>query len=114
MTNTAILHGNLASTGGLTTTVSFYSGTVDRTTESGLWQRCDNLTIGSDGAFSLGVMGLAPNTTYYYRCYATNTGGNTWAPDPSAHFTTQANLGLWRNYWEGPGKDWFWFSSGRP
>jgi hypothetical protein len=115
MATTAILHGNLDSTGGAdSTTVVIYSGTDDHGTESELWQRHDNITIISAGPFSLGVMGLAPNQTYYYRCYATNSGGSNWAPDPSVSFKTQDNLGLWRNYWADPGKDWHWFSSGGP
>ena len=113
MATTAILHGNLMSTGGADTAVVIYSGTTDGETTKGNWGQSDNLSIGATGPFSLGVMGLTPSTTYFYRCYAENSAGGSWASS-STSFTTQAPLGLWRNYWEGPGKDWFWFSSGTP
>lgn len=108
MANTAILHGTLTSYGGAATKVAIFSGPSD-----GNWTRSDNLSNVAVGPFSLGVVGLTPNTTYVYRCYAENATSGFWA-DESSSFTTQANLGLWRNYWGGPGKDWFWFSSGRP
>jgi hypothetical protein len=95
------------------TTVVIYSGKSDGETAKGNWGRSDNLSIGATGPFSLGVVGLAPGTQYYYRCYAENAEGGSWASS-SASFTTQASLGLWKNFWEGPGKDWFWFSSGGP
>jgi hypothetical protein len=107
MATTAILHGNLTSTGGAATTVAIFSGTED-----GVWSRSDNFSAAA-GPFSFSVTGLAPGTTYHYQCYAKNSEGGNWAPTYTS-FTTQQPLGLWRNYWEGPGKDWFWFSSGRP
>lgn len=116
MATSAILHGNLTDDGGAATTVIIYGGTIDGGTppsRPGNWTRVENIGVRPEGAFSLGITGLNPNTKYYYRCYATSTGGTTWATE-SASFTTQADLGLWRNYWAGPGKDWFWFSSGRP
>jgi hypothetical protein len=108
MATTAILHGNLTSNDGVTTTVAIFSGTED-----GVWSRSDNLSVSAVGPFSLGVTGLTPGTPYFYRCYAENAAGGNWATT-SASFTTQQPLGLWRNYWAGPGKDWHWFSSGGP
>ena len=114
MATTAILHGNLIYTGGLETKVHICGGLTDNGTAPAKWDHNYDLGIRPAGAFSLGVTGLIPNTTYYYRCYGENaTGGIYWSPSSSS-FTTQADLGLWRNYWAGPGKDWFWFSSGRP
>jgi hypothetical protein len=113
MATTAILHGNLTFTGSPDTTVVIYSGNSEGGDNPGGWPHSDNLSVGAAGPFSLGVMGLTPGSPYYYRCYAENTAGGTWASS-SAHFDTQTSLGLWRNYWEGPGKDWHWFSSGGP
>ena len=116
MATTAILNGNLTYTGGLDTTVIIYGGTSDNGTPSsppGGWTRVENLGVKPEGAFSLGVTGLTPDTTYYYRCYAENSEDRSWAMSTSS-FTTQADLGLWRNYWAGPGIDWFWFSSVNP
>jgi hypothetical protein len=113
MATTAILNGNLTYTGGLDTTILIYGGTEDGGTPPGSWDHNTSLGIRPEGAFSLGITGIPAGSTYYYRCYAINSAGASWAPS-SASFTTQSSLGLWRNYWEGPGKDWLWFSSGGP
>jgi hypothetical protein len=39
------------------------------------------------GLFSTNITGLASNTLYYYRCWASNSAGVAWAPS-SASFTT--------------------------
>lgn len=115
MANTAILRGSLTWDGGLPTSVTVYGGLSDNgmpLTPPGGWTLTGPAGETPVGAFSLGVTGLSPNTTYYYRCYASNTAGSSWSGLNS--FTTQPSLGLWRNYWAGPGRDWFWFSSGGP
>lgn len=109
-TTTAILNGNLASSGGADTTIVIYGGTTDGGMTPTNWQHSDNLGILAPGDFSLGVTGLAPNTTYYYRCAATNSAGTSWAPSSSSFVTPS----VWAAYWSGPGKDWFRFSSGIP
>lgn len=108
MATTAILHGTLTSTGGAVTNIAIFSGT-----EECVLCHSDNFSMTGAGPFSLGVTGLEPEETYYYRCYAENLAGGNWSPSSSS-FTTQEDLGLWRNYWEGPGKDWWRFSSGCP
>ena len=108
MATTAILHGDLTNTGGTAADIAIFSGTTE-----GTWTRSDNFSITAAGPFSLGVKGLAPGTIYHYRCYAENGAGGNWAPS-SISFTTQADLGLWKNYWAGPGTDGNWFSSGPP
>ena len=115
MATTAILRGNLVSDGGSATTVTIYGGTTDHGTPASPpdgWTLVGNVGVRPEGAFSLGVTGLTDNTTYYYRCYALNSAGPSWSSLNSFH--TQKQLGIWRNYWAGPGKDWFWFSSGSP
>jgi hypothetical protein len=113
MATTAILHGNLTSTGSEETTVTIYGGPSDGLENPDNWESHTHLGIRSAGPFSLGVTGLPPDATYYYRCAATNASGTAWAPS-SYQFATQPYLGLWRNYWAGPGKDYGWFSSGPP
>lgn len=113
MANTAILNGNLTSDGGDETTVHICGGTTEHGITPADWDFDENLGVRAAGRFSLGITGLTPSTTYFYRCYATNSAGPSWALSSSS-FTTQPDLGLWRNYWAGPGKDWFWFSSGGP
>ena len=110
-TTTAILNGNLTSTGGSDTTVIIYGGTSDGGTSSVRWDFVENLGTRTVGEFSLGITGLTSGRRYYYRCYAANfEGGAAWATETSS-FVTKST---WAAYWEGPGKDWRWFSSGRP
>jgi hypothetical protein len=113
MATTTILNGNLDSTGGADTYVHICGGKTNHGNIPGEWDFDENLGIRATGPFSIGVTGLTPSTTYYYRCYAENSAGPSWAT-MSTSFTTQAFLGIWRNYWAGPGKDQHWFSSGRP
>ena len=108
--STATLNGDLTSDGGDdNTTVDIYLGTTDggQTTN---WDRFKNLGETAMGDFSEPMTGLTPRTTYYYRCYATNSAGPAWAPESSS-FVTQS---VWAAYWAGPGKDWWRFSSGIP
>lgn len=44
----------------------------------------------SGGNFSASLTGLAPSTTYYYKAWATNSGGTTWGAQQS--FTTATPL----------------------
>ena len=109
-TTTAILNGDLTSDGGADTIVIIYGGTSDGGTNPTNWDHVENLGVQAEGAFSQGVTGLTSSKIYYYRSYATNSGGASWAPSSSS-FVTQS---VWAAYWEGPGKDWRWFSSGNP
>ena len=107
---TAILNGNLTTDGGETTTVDIYIGTTDGGTTPSNWNRVKNLYETTVGDFFEPITGLTPRTTYYYRCSATNAAGTAWAPATSSFITKS----VWIEYWEGPGKDWWRFSSGRP
>ncbi len=82
----ATLNGNLTSTGGAATTVHIYWGDNDGGTTAGNWDTDINLGARSAGAFSSAISGLTNGTTYYYRCYAINSEGPTWAAS-SASFT---------------------------
>ena len=109
-TASATLNGNLTSTGGKVTTVHIYGGFTDGGTNPGNWSRDEDLGVISEGAFHKDIIGLRPNTRYYYRCFAENSEGSAWATE-SASFVTQST---WAEFWEGPGKDWWRFSSGMP
>ncbi len=81
----ARLNGELTSTGGADTTVHICWGDNDGGT--GTWDTNVNLGIKTAGAFYTDISSLSSGTTYYYRCYATNSAGSDWA-DTSAQFTT--------------------------
>ena len=85
--NTATGNGEVVSDGGMTVT------------ERGIcWSTSQNPTIAGDhaasgsglGTFSAAITGLAPNTTYYVRAYATNGVGTAYGNEVS--FTTEATL----------------------
>lgn len=86
----ATLVGNVLSTGGYATAVTVYYGTTDGGTNAGSW--ANSYTFPSFPTVGLVTqqVTLNPNTTYYYRHYATNFNGTRWAPS-SASFTTLAS-----------------------
>lgn len=65
-------------------------GTADGGTVPGSWQNSQFLGINTHfnpTTFTAALSGLAPNTNYFYRFYAVNSGGTAWAPG-SAQFST--------------------------
>ena len=89
-TTSARLNGSVTDTGGQSPTVTVYWGDNDGGTDAGAWDHAADLGTKSVGAFSYDASGLGYETTYYYRCYAENSAGGTWAPS-RASFTTQPN-----------------------
>lgn len=88
----ATLNGSLSSTGDLPTEVWIYWGYSNGDDDKGLWG--DSIPMGSldVGSFQSAISGLDTNTTYFYRCYASNSAGEAWAP-ATAQFTTLASGG---------------------
>jgi hypothetical protein len=71
----AKLNANVTSDGGSTITQrGFYWSSTDQTPDSG-----DNKTVvsGTTGSYYKNISGLAPNTTYYYRAFASNSQGTS-------------------------------------
>jgi hypothetical protein len=85
----ARLNGNLTATGGENPVVHVYWGPTDGGTTAGNWAHDANLGLQSSGAFFTDITGLTSSTIYFYRAYAVNSGGGTWAGS-SATFTTAA------------------------
>ncbi len=90
-TSAARLNGEVTSTGGAVTTVHIYWGDNDGGMTPGNWDQVENLGARGTGTFYKDISNLSPNTTYYYRCYATNSAGSDWA-NSSASFTTSVSL----------------------
>lgn len=89
-TGNATLQGMLTSTGGAPTKVWAYWGPTDCTNNKTAWNTGLAYDGGSDvgeGALATAVGGLTPNTTYYYRYYASNSVNGVWAA-PSQTFRT--------------------------
>lgn len=89
----ATLDGNLISTGLFETVVSVYWGTNDEGTVKGSWDTNTYLGTNSQATpttISASLSGLPILTTYYYRFYATNAGGDAWSPVGS--FTTTMDI----------------------
>ena len=83
----ATLNGEVTSTGGANPTVHIYWGSTDGGTTAGSWAHNVNLGVKTAGAFYTDISSLTAGTTYYYRCYAANSGGGSWAAI-TASFTT--------------------------
>ena len=74
------------------TGTSFYGppkvvGTTDGGITKGAWQVEESLGTQPLGFITAPVAGLAPDTVYYYRFYATNSAGEAWAQDSAAFIT---------------------------
>ena len=71
---TVTLSATISSTGGATiTTRGFQYGL----TQTGTWDTHETGAFGT-GGYSLGISGLTPQTTYWFRGYATNSKGTTY------------------------------------
>ena len=82
----ATLAANVSATGGVTPVVTIYYGKADGGTIPANWT--SSVTLGSlNGAGSELVSGLQPATLYYFRAFAQNSGGGSWAASNSS-FTT--------------------------
>jgi autotransporter-associated beta strand protein len=91
----ATMNGFLASTGGSATTVIVYHGSTDGGTNSAAWAGANNLGARSVGNFSSNVSSIANGSTRYYRVFASNATGSTWAPETVSFVTDTATpIGL--------------------
>lgn len=84
----ADMRGEVTSIGDEAPTVKFYWGPVDGVKVIANWQNVATLGIDS-GNFERVLTGLTPNTTYFYRAYASNSAGADWA-STTISFTTLA------------------------
>jgi hypothetical protein len=86
----ATLHGEVTDTVGEDPTVTIYWGDDDAGTTAANWDNQIDLGTRSQGAFDSDVTGLSYGTTYYFRCYAENSAGGSWAPSTES-FDTSAS-----------------------
>jgi len=88
-TGIATLKGTIANTGGFDPQAFIYWGKSDGGTDPGSWEHCESLGERGAGLFSVDVSGLDPDRTYHYRCFGSNSRGDTWAA-ASERFATYA------------------------
>jgi len=86
----ATLNGNLAYTGTSPTSVTIYWGPVNGGNTPTNWANSESLGVRPAGAFSANTGNLTSGSTYYFRAFATNANGSTWASDVLS-FTTNTN-----------------------
>ena len=86
---TAMLNGEITDTGNQDPTVHIYWGPTDGGTTAGNWDHDVNLGIMGTATFQINISGLTASTPYYYRSYAVNSGGGSWAGS-TVTFTTLA------------------------
>ena len=84
----AILGGEVTDTGGEAPIITIYYGSIDGGTTLGVWE--NSLSLGEqDSDFSEAATGLSPLKTYYFRSFAKNSGGSTWAPQSASFLTNE-------------------------
>ena len=88
----AILNGEVISTGGDNPTVYIYWGGNDGETIAGNWENSVNLGTKGKETFSTEISSLTPDTTYHYRCYAENLVGGSWANSTETFTTTNIDV----------------------
>ena len=84
--NSVTLGAQVTATGGENPNVTIYYGTTDGASVIGSWQ--SSIVLGEvSRSETSAVFGLSDGTTYFYRSYAVNSGGESWAGS-SGSFTT--------------------------
>ena len=64
------------------------------------------------GPFSIRVIQLQPGSSYYYRCFATNSAGSAWSPVSNFVTPTAATL-IWTNTaWGADNTTYSWYQAG--
>ncbi len=82
----ATVGSSVAGQGGEATTGTIYFGTSNGGTDPASWD--DSIELGVQfGVARTSLTGLTENTQYFFRAFASNAGGSSWAPE-TATFTT--------------------------
>ena len=84
---TARIGGQVTDTGNHAPSVRLYYGSSDGGTDANSWDASVEFAE-EYGSFATNLVGLQPDSSYYYRARATNAAGSTWAP-LSGSFTTK-------------------------
>ena len=89
----ANLQGSVTDTGFDDPTVSVYWGDNDGGTSSNNWDQQINLGVRASGTFVTSLTGLIPETDYFYRVFASNSGGSSWASETKTFTTSEPTVG---------------------
>ncbi|MEM7392298.1 MAG: DUF2341 domain-containing protein, partial [Verrucomicrobiota bacterium] len=93
-TNSALVHGLLASTGQAPTEAILFWGTNDGGTVQSAWDHQWSIGFQPAGLVQIQLTGLTQKTDYFYTWYATNSVGDHWA-EPSGSFRTANGNNRW-------------------
>ena len=86
------MNGEVTDSGNEEPEITIFYGTSDGGTNPGAWDEI--LFVGTEGgAFSVTVVGLEGDTTYFYRAFAENSGGSVFS-ETTESGTTQAFFGV--------------------
>ncbi|MCI0503698.1 right-handed parallel beta-helix repeat-containing protein, partial [Candidatus Micrarchaeota archaeon] len=91
--SSAVLNCNLTSTGNENPAAYIYWGATDGGTNKSAWGNETSIGVIGAGPFSVNASGLNSSTTYFYRCYANNSAGESWGA-PTINFTTSVNYNV--------------------
>lgn len=88
---TAKLNGEITDNGNENPTVTVFYGLADGGVNPAAWSNNTSLGIHGLGVLSYDYNGLTPSIMYFYRMFAQNSGGSSWAVS-TANFTTLGAL----------------------
>jgi len=88
-TSSAVISGDVLSTGGEAPTVTIFYGQSNGGNTPGAWANSIALAGTQQGFFGQAISGLTPSTTYYFTAEGTNAAGASWG-EPVQSFTTAA------------------------
>ena len=91
-TSTLDLEATITDNGNAATSLVFYWGDNDGETNHASWDSNITISNAQEGTLRKSLSGLTGGTTYYFRTFASNWNGNTWATTTRSFTTVTSTI----------------------